>query len=283
MSPRELQQLLDEANRYEELGDTYHAVKLYKRLTRLAPDWFPPFLRLGFIYHQRREWKPAFHYFKKTVALTTDCREAWWSLGMAATAQKKWRIARSVWAKFGLTDLPRKPEGLRLSYDGSFEILWMLPLDPARAQIVSIPHPASGYRYREVLLYERKPIGHHIVNRRRVPVYEEMGLFKSSPFQTFSCLLHTKEVTAVQRLERLCHTANLGFEVWSNASRGMVIDHPRAFPEFYGRDVFPNEDDATNDNQCLVAIAAMHEAEVQRVLNDWQIITLHQYSDLRAY
>ena len=283
MIPPDLEQLWNEARRYEEGGDPYHAVKLYKRLTRLAPDWFQPFLRLGLLYHGRREWKPAFHYFKKTVALAPDCREAWWSLGIAATAQKKWHIARSVWSKFGLQELPRHPEGLRLTYDGTFEILWMQPLDPARAQVLSIPHPASGYHYRDVMLYERKPIGHHIVNKRRVPVYAEMGLFKHSPFQTFSCLLHTNRPSDIQQLERLCHTANLGFEVWSNASRSMVMEHPQAFPEYYSRNMLPPDQEEADHNQCLVAIAALHEAQVQRVLNDWQIISLQQYSDLRAY
>ena len=278
------QQLLDEARRYDELGDTYNAVKLYKRLVKLEPDWVAPYLALGRIYRRRREWKPTFHYFKKTVALQPDQREAWWSIGIAATALRKSRVARSVWSKFGMQDLPKIPEGLRLEYDQTFEILWMIPLDAARAQIRSIPHPASGFRYKEVVLYERKPVGHHIVDRRRVPVYAELGSFKSSPYQTFSCLLHTTDPDSLRRLERLCYNAGLGFEIWSNAARSMVIDNPQAFPEYYGRSILPPEsEEEASEAEALIAIAAVHEAEVQRVLNDWQIITLAQYSDLRRY
>lgn len=278
------QQLFEEARRYDEAGDTYNAVKLYKRLIKIDPDWLEPHAALGRIYHERREWKPAYHYLKKTVALQSDLREAWWRIGIAATALKKTRVARSVWAKFGITSLPKSPEGLRLQYDNTFEILWMMPLDPARAQLLSIPHPASGFRYKEVVLYERKPIGHHIVDRKRIPVYAELGTFKTSPYQTFSCLLHTSAKEAISRLERLCFNSGIGFEVWSNSARSMVIDNPQAFPEYYGRSFFADQNlDEIPDSSSLIAMAAVHEAEVHRVLNDWQIITFGEFSDLRQY
>lgn len=274
------QQLLDEAARYEQLGDVYTAIKLYKHLIRLNAARIEPYQRLGLLYQQRREWKPAFHYHKKAVALEPSSRELWWRLGIAATGLNKLKLAGSVWSKFGQTAMSASPEGLQLSYDGGFEILWMKALDPARAQIQSIPHPASGYRYREIVLYHRVPVGYHVVSRRRVPVYEELGSWKKSPFQTFSCLLHTEEPAAVQQLEELCRQAGLGFEQWSNATRSLVLNHPRAFPEFYGRDVLPANPTAPH---CLVAIAGLHQAEVQHILNNWQIVTLAHYSDLRGY
>lgn len=281
--PPDHKQLFEEAERYGQLGDVYHAVKLYKRVIKLAPDWHAPYLALGRIYHERREWKPAFYYFKKTVAFLPDLREAWWCLGIAGTALKKWRIARSVWSKFGLSQLPRIPEGLRLTYDGTFEILWMSAIDPARARILSIPHPASGFRFRDEVLYERKPVGHHIVDNRRVPVYAELGIIKRSHYRTYSCLLHHASAKQLQQLEQLCYDARLGFEVWSNAARSMVVDNPQAFPEFYGRSILPAEEKETPDDHALIAIAAMHQAEVIHVLDAWQVISLGQYSDLRAY
>lgn len=271
-----------EAQRYEAAGDVYHAFKLYKQLVKKVPEWPLPYLALARMYHKRKEWKPAFHYFKKTVALLPDQREAWWSLGIAATALKKWRLARSIWSKFGLTELQAKPEGLRLSYNGLFEILWIKAIDPARAKILSIPHPASGFRFRDIVLYERKAVGHHIVNHKRVVVYNEMGLFKRSPFTTFSCLLHNVDEKQIEQLEKLCYDDRIGFEIWSNAARTMVIDHPNSFPEYYGRSILPEEDKEQAEH-ALVAIAAVHQAEVLRVLDAWQIISFGQYSDLKAY
>ena len=56
------EQLYKEACRYDELGDTYNAVKLFKTIIKLDPSWAAPFLALGRIYFKRREWKPCFHY-----------------------------------------------------------------------------------------------------------------------------------------------------------------------------------------------------------------------------
>ncbi|MEM1215149.1 MAG: tetratricopeptide repeat protein [Bacteroidota bacterium] len=281
--PPDHQQLFEEARRYEALGDSYHAIKLYKRIVKLVPEWMPPYLALGRQYHQRHEWKPCYHYFKKTVALAPDEREAWWGLGMAATALKKWRVARSVWSKFGMGKISPQPEGLRLTYNGQFEILWMRPESPAHGRILSIPHPDSGFHYGDLVMYERKPIGHHIVDQRRVPVYAEFGHFKRSPYQTFSCLVHHVTEKQILQLEQMCYSARLGFEVWSNAARGMVLDHPEAFPEYYGRSILPKEDLDTPQDHALIAIAALHQAEVLHVLDAWQVVSLGAYSDLRGY
>jgi tetratricopeptide (TPR) repeat protein len=280
--PQDWRQLLDQARSYEQAGDVYNAIKLYKRVAKLEPEQPEAYERMGGVYQQRREWKPAFHYHKKALSLSPANREVWWRLGIAATALNKLKLAGSVWSKFGpAPGGDGSPEGLRLAYDDSFEILWMRALDPARAQILSIPHPASGLRFREVVLYNRQPIGYHVVSNRRVPVYDELGSWKKSPFQTFSCLLHTAAPNHIQQLEDLCRKHGAGFELWSNASRSLVINHPRAFPEYYSREILPNQPQHTAS--CIVAIAALHQAEVQHILNAWQIISLAQYSDLVGY
>jgi tetratricopeptide (TPR) repeat protein len=284
--PPDPKQLFAEAERYRELGDTYHAVKLYKRVIKLVKDWVAPYLALGRIYKERREWKPAFHYFKKTVALKPQLREAWWSLAIAATALKKDRVARSIWAKFGMQDMPHTGEGLQLAYRGTFEILWMRAQDPAKAHILSIPHPDSGFRFRDIVLYERKPVGHHVVGNERIPVYAELGVFKRSPYQTFSCLLHAPTPEQLKKLEEMCFGARLGFEIWSNAARSMVVGNPKAFPEYYSRAILPPDEARTDDStseHVLVGLAATHEAEVFHVLDAWEIVALGSYSDLCAY
>lgn len=270
----------DTARRYDEGGDLYHAIKLYKKTIRLVPDFAPPYRDLGRIYGQRREWKPAFHYWKKALSLNTEDRDAWWQMGLAAVALKKMGLARSVWEKFGTEAInTEKPYGLRLQHEDGYEILWMQPLDAARCRIRSIPHPGSGLRFRQMMLYDQRgERGYHVVGRRRVPVFDALDSLKLSPYQTFSCLLHTDSDREVRHLEQLAYQAGLGFEVWSNASRSLVVNQAGAFPEYY-QDVVPK----TQDGATLIALAALHPAEVERVLNDWQIISLGQYSDLRTY
>ncbi|CAH0998844.1 hypothetical protein LEM8419_00159 [Neolewinella maritima] len=286
--PPNYMELYAQALRYDRVGDPYTAVKLLKKVTRLVPDWADAYRSLGTIYTRRREWKPAFHYWSKAVALDADDRDAWWQLGLAAVALKRMRTAQTVWAKFGFDRLRYdQPLGLQLQHDDGYEILWMQPLDASRARVVSIPHPGSGTRYRDLVLYDRRgQKGYNVIRRRRVPIYRAVDTLKRSPYRTFSCLLHTGSEPAIEQLEKLCYEAGLGFEVWSNATRAAVQPDParasederRAFPEYYS-DLLPRPELGT----ALVALAAVHPAEVERVLNDWQIISLQQYSDLRAY
>lgn len=279
-------QLYEEALRYAKVGDVYTAVKLLKKVNRIVPDWPGGYLALGELYFGRREWKPAFHYLSKTVGLNADDREAWWKLGLAAAGLKRQRTAQNVWNKFGAGTVDRhRPLGLQIGQaGGEIEILWMQPLDAARGRILSIPHPGSRQRYRDLVLYDRRnQAATTVVQQRRVAIYPLLDTLKKSPYRTFSCLLHTSAEEAIDQLEQLCLDAGLGFEVWSNASRSLQLSPDNAaardsFPEYYA-DLHDNRGNGT----ALVALAAIHPAEVERVLNDWQIITLAQYSDLRNY
>lgn len=280
--------LFEEALRFDKVGDVYTAVKLLKKVVRIDPEWAPPFVALGTIYHRRREWKPAFHYWKKALALDADDREAWWHLGLAAVGLNRMRVARSVWDKFGFAKIPLgKPLALEIRQpESGYEIIWMQPLDAGRCRILSIPHPGSGLRYRDTMLYDRRAqTGTSVVTRRRVPVFKSLSRLKRSPYQTFSCLLHSSSEVKIRQLEQLCFDAGLGFEVWSNASRTTRINRQNAtekeknnFPEYYN-DLVPRPDHGT----ALVAIAAIHPAEVERTLNAWEIISLEGYSDLKQH
>ncbi|MFT5998611.1 MAG: hypothetical protein ACI81P_001064 [Neolewinella sp.] len=279
--------LYEEALRYDKVGDVYTAVKLFKKVTRLSPDWPEGYVGLGNIYHRRREWKPAFHYWKKAVVLDADDREAWWHLGLAAIGLGRKRVAATVWNKFGFEKVDlSQPISLEVKGAEGYEILWMQPLDAARGRVLSIPHPGSQLRYRDLMLYDRRQqTGTNVIGGRRIAVFPSLGRLKRSPYQTFSCLLHTSSVKAIAQLESLCFEAGLGFEVWSNASHATRLQKSNAsdsekdaFPEYYN-DLVPRPDHGT----ALIAIAAIHPAEVERSLNDWQIISLAGYSDLRGY
>ncbi|NJC27195.1 tetratricopeptide repeat protein [Neolewinella antarctica] len=279
--------LYEEALRYDKVGDVYTAVKLLKKVIRLAPEWPEGYVALGSIYDRRKEWKPAFHYFKKAVAIDANDREAWWKLSLAATGLGRLGVAGSVWTKFGFDKIRLdRPVNLEIRTDKGFEILWMQALDAARGRILSIPHPHSGLRFRDMMLYDRRSIvGSNVHARKRVNVYRSLDRLKKSPYLTFSCLLHSSADDAVNQLEKLCFEAGLGFEVWSNASRTTRMNFEQAtktekdnFPEYYN-DLVPRPDHGTT----LVAMAAIHQAEVERVLNTWEIISLEGFSDLRSY
>lgn len=277
---RKIAKLYEQGLAYEAAGDSYLAIKLFKKIIRLDKYWPPSYARLGTIYKIRAEWKPALYYCKKTLALDPAQANIWWALGIAATALKKRGIAKSVWSKFGLDNFkPNGPICIRLSYQKQIEILWVRPLDPARGEIINIPHPNSDRRFRDIIIYDREVVGHNVVGRRRMPIMEELSLFKRSGFRTFSCSLYTQNEKHLQYLERLCLEHGLGFEVWSNATQQLVPVTEQATPEYFSREMFPNKE----GKGCIVAFGAYEMVDVQTVLESWRLVSLQRYGAVQRY
>lgn len=273
-----IKELYQAACQYEANNDPYQAVKLFKKVIRLAPEWAPPYVRLGRFYKNRWEWKPALHYNKKAVALNPTDRECWWNMGIAATALNRPRIARSVWKKFGLHDRKWPLSCLRISYQKQFEILLIQIDSPASATILSVPHPKSDYQYKDRVLIDKDVAGYTVSYGQKVPVYDELGLLKRSTYFTYSCILPDASSTDTDKLALLCQDYGLGFEVWSNSSRSFTVTNADKPTEYYDGSLFPK--DTTG---ALVAIASRTEDAVVNVLEAWKIITLKTYEELEGH
>ncbi len=274
-----LQELMLHARQFAEAADVYNAVKLLRRIAKLAPGWWEPHAELAELYKRQGEWKAMMHFAKRAVALHAGNQAAWRNLGIAATALKKMRIAKTVWNKFGIASEnpdPRAIVALRIPCGKQFEILWAHPLDPARALLTSIPHPASGRRYHDVLLFDFTPCGYTVSGRKRYPVFDQLGLIRHSPYKTFSCTVDTTDKKSLRVLEKLCRQCGLGFENWTNAARVMPFQSENALPEFYSAEMLP----PASSGESLIAIAAPHQAEAEAALRDWGIITLGGFSSL---
>jgi hypothetical protein len=273
-----LHELMLHARQFAENRDVYNAAKLYRRIVKLAPDWWEPNAELAELYKWQGEWKAMMHYAKRAVALQAGNPAAWRNLGIAATALKKDRIAKTVWQKFGhgadsVDD--RSVVALRVPCDKLFEILWARPLDPASACLSSIPSPASGRRFRDVMVFDFTPCGHTVSGKKRYPVFDQLGVLRHSPYHTFSCTVDTTDRKMLRVLERLCRQAALGFDNWTMAARAMPFHSEISMPEFYGSEVLP-----ASAGTSLIAIAAKRRSDAEAVIKDWSIITLCGVSDL---
>ena len=273
-----IKELYEAALQYELNDDPYHAVKLYKKVIRIAPEWAPPYVCLGHFYKKRWEWKPALHYNKKAVALAPTDRECLWNMGIAATALNRPRIARRVWKKFGLVNKKFPLSCLRISYDKQFEILLIQVDSPASATILNVPHPKSDYQYKDRVLFDKDITGYTISNGRRVPVYDELGLLKRSTYFTYSCILPDATPDDTDKLALLCQDYGLGFEVWSNSSRSFTVTNSDKPAEYYDGNIFQKDTPGA-----LVAIASRTEDAVVKVLDAWKIITLKNYEELEGH
>ena len=264
---------------YDRRGDVYNAVKLCKRLARLAPDWSVPFAFLSRTYRSRTEWRPTLHYCLRAVEHNNFDENLWETLGIAATALGEWEIARYAWNQLGFHFKP-SAEALhldlgivpvRLNPATQPEIVAARRIDPVRASIEGIPQPSSGRRYKDLILVENRPNPSSFYQQsKKLPIHDELQLLKSSNWQTFSVLLHTSVQADVDTLANLCLSANLGFDNWSNATRFFQPNIHRNVAEYFDRAIFGKQEREV----FLVAMAARHLSEVEAVLENWRVITL---------
>ncbi len=276
---------------YDRRGDVYNAVKLCKRLARLAPDWSVPFAFLSRTYRSRMEWKPTFHYCLKAVEHNNFDENLWETLGIAATVLGEWETARYAWNQLGFhfkstteelhLDLGLVP--VRLNPTTQPEIVAARRIDPVRASIESIPQPSSGRRYKDLILVENKPnptgtSGQFFHQSKKLPIHNELQLLKSSNWHTFSVLLHTPSQTDVDTLANLCLSANLGFDNWSNATRFFQPNIHRNVAEYFDQTIFGKQEREV----FLVAIAAKQLGDVSAVLESWRVITLRDFGGVEA-
>ncbi len=268
---------------YDRKGDVYNAVKLCKRLAKLAPDWSAPFAFLGRMYRSRQEWKPTFHYCLRAVEHNPFDENLWETLGLAATAIGEWETARYAWNQLGFhfkktdeelhLDLGVVP--VRLNPFTQPEIVAVRRIDPVRAIIESIPQPSSGRRYKDLVLIESKPNARLVQQSKKLPIHDELQLLKQSPWRTFATLLHTDSQRDVDTLANLCLETNLGFDNWSNASRFFQPNLHEKVAEYFDHSIFGKLE---RDN-FLVAIASRNTKVVTDVLKKWEVITLKKWDE----
>ncbi len=283
---KNIQSVFEEALAYDRAGDAYNAVKLYKKLVKIAPEWSLPYHFLSLFYRERNEWKPSLHYSQKAVEYNPEDKTAWQILATAATALRRWKIAREAWNELGFAfkktekalDLDLGLIPVCINVKTKPEIVWARQIDPARARIESIPQPASEHRYREEILIDRQPMAHRTLRGKRLPIYAELERVRLSPYQTYAVILETGSKKHVDILDGLCADADVGFDNWSKATRQFWRRNKEVLPEFYGADIFAaaHEEAAYN----LIALSAKSTFEIEEILYAWKVITLETYRDL---
>ena len=252
----------------------------------MAPDWSAPFSFLSLIYKKRNEWHSSLHYSQKAVEYNPFDEMAWYNLGIAATALQKWELAKKVWQQLGFKlsashqapAINPCPIIVRLNPDTKPEVVLARRIDPVRAHIQSVPQPSSMHGFQDLILFDSKPSGYHIIEGKKFPVYDELQMIRPSLFFTFAIELETDSVKDVLVLEKLCEEANLGFDNWSNAYR-MVKNDNRPNAESYDISAFP----AAEHDHFLVAIAAEKNTEVMEILEAWKVISLKNYGTIKRF
>ncbi len=268
---------------YHRVGDVYQAVKLFKRLAKVAPDWIKPYIFLSEIYTQRKEWKPALHYSQRVLAFDESNQAAWLSVALSATALKRWKKARNAWNELGYQlkettqaiDLDMGRIVLKIKTGEQVEIIEAHRIGPARAIIKSIPQPHSQFQFGMTVLFHPESKEQFIDKRKKKhPVFQVLEPFKVTAYRTYTAFLHDADAQDLTTLYYLCENASLGFDNWSSASRMMTFQENADYQN-HPTPLTPG------DTPKLVAFAAFDEASIRAVLKDWTVITLKTFSNLK--
>jgi len=278
--------LLLQALAYDRAGDVYNAVKLYKRVAKMAPDWSAPFSFLSLIYKKRNEWQPSLHYSQKAVEHNPFDEIAWYNLGISATALKKWELAKKAWHQLGYkfsqsTVTPAfnpTPVIVRINPQTQPELILANRIDPARAQIQSVPQPSSMHGFQDLILLDTTASGYHYIKGKQFPVFDALEMIRPSLHYTFAVELLTDSIEDVFTLEKLCHDANLGFDNWSKAYRMMQNPNQKVKETFQVTNFSEGEKD-----KFIVAVAAEKNKAVLEVLEDWKVISLKDFGKIQRF
>jgi len=268
---------------YHRVGDVYQAVKLFKRLAKVAPEWIKPYLFLSEIYTVRQEWKPAMHYSQVVLSMDETHQPAWLSVALAATALKQWKKARNAWNELDYElkentkpiQLDMGRIVLKIQTEEQVEIVEAERIGPARAIIRSIPQPKSTFQFgMTVLLHPETKETFIDKKRRKHKVYKALEIWKVAAYKTYTAFLHTTDKSDLDILYSLCENADIGFDNWSSLSRMMLVSGLKE----YGNHPTPM---TSGEAPIMVAFAAYDEVDIHKVLKDWKVITLKSYSNLQ--
>lgn len=262
----------EKGNRYAERGKLTQARDQFQRAIKAAPTWSAPHYNLGLIYKRQGKWSACLRANQKAVLLDPKDEAAWWNMGISATALGNWREARRAWRGFGihLPDSDEEPHlklgtvPIRLNPQAEGEVVWSERIDPARAIIVNLPLPESGFRYRDLVLHDGEPRGFRKVGDAEIPVFDALERLRRSDFDTYEAIVETNFHADRQLLIDLAQDRQMGIEDWSTirmlckaCSEGRPHDHHE-----------PQE----KDDGPLVrfGIAARHEEMVDELLTAWR-------------
>jgi|SRR5579859_179345 len=239
----------------------------------IDPSWSVPYYNLGLNAKYAGEWERSRAYNQRAVSLNPKDEDAWWNLGIAATALSDWPEARRAWKGFGI-EIPEEegefmmPSGtacVRLDPNVAGEVVWGRRIDPARMLILNVPLPESKHRYHDVVLNDGAPNGTRMLKGTEVPVFDELMIWKPSDYSTFRVSIKVSTEAAHAALEALCEEKGIGIEDWSTVrficsecSRGNPGPHDCKSP-------------APESGESTLGFAAKSKDELIDMLQNWAV------------
>lgn len=233
--------LNEKGMKLEEAGDSSGAEAAYRTAIDADPQWSAPYYNLGLLFKYQSRWRDSLHFNQRAAAIDEENEAAWWNLGIAATALGDWPEARRAWAACGMS----VPAGegpptfnfgttpVRLDPSGDGEVVWARRIDPARAQVLSVPLPSSAHNTGDIVLTDGAAEGYRQVAGVKYPVFNALALLERSPLRKYIIELTTVADAAIEALGRLALELGGAAEDWgrttnilcARCSRGLPHEH----------------------------------------------------------
>lgn len=258
----------------DDQGQPAKAIREYERAARIDPSWSAPAYNLGLVYKYSSDWERSLQHNLRATQLNAEDQAGWWNLGIAATALRRWEVARAAWRGAGIAiadgdgpiELPCGTATVRLNPDSKAEVVWADRLDPARARLTNIPLPASDFRYGDVVLHDGAPHGYRKLGDREIPVFNCLALMDPSSFSTWvlEVEVEVERDAAIERLSKLATASDVVAEDWTTSTRLLCKACSEGTPH-----AEHDHERKPSDRSHQVAIAAPDEHQVRRLIDRW--------------
>lgn len=274
LNKRKAQKFHEQGQALSDDGRDLEAIEMYRKAIELDPHKSESYYNIGLIYKYCNEWELSLEYNKKANALAPDDEAARWNLAIAATALRKWDIARSAWKQngielegdagpinmnFGMTPIRLNPE------DGA-EVVWATRIDPVRARIDSIPYASSGFRHGDLVLHDGAAVGYRKIVEREYPVFNVLELFEKSNYETLIATVEISENEDLNELEKIFSATKHEFEDWTSNIRSLCRQCSEGIPHAH-------HDEELEEQLPLkrtLGLAIYNNQNVVPLFDDWQ-------------
>jgi hypothetical protein len=169
-------------------------------------------------------WAECLEACDRVVALAPEGAAGMhWNAGIAATALGRWARARAAWRAYGI-QLPDGDgplamalgaTGIRVSPDDRPEVVWCTRIDPCRAIVRSVPLPACGRRYGDLVLHDGERRGTRRLGDHDRPVFDELALLEASTFGTWEVVATCATPAVRDAVERRFVEGDVAIEDWT--------------------------------------------------------------------
>jgi len=269
-----------------EQGAMNEAVIALKKAASLTPTDDRIYYNLGLIFKYQGQWNESLEFNQKAFELAPDNEAANWNVGIAATALENWVVARDAWSNIGLEfeniegPVVVKNLGMiqvRLNSDGKAENVWAERIDPARARILNVPLPDSGFRYRDTVLHDGAAVGYIVHEGINVPIFNMLEVLEESKFITYIAELRVDNPREAEKLFKMSEKAGAQAEDWTDGIVPLCKDCSEDIHEY--KNIDPEKKwkfDRT------YGIAALNDRHVFTMLNKWKNRFSDKIKDVRC-